>query len=171
MAELTDLQKTEIVTMLAQFRRPAEIIAHFGSEYGIEMQHRQVTAYDPTKAHYDAGDKWRDLFTEARKAYVEDVSAVPAANQGYRLQRLQRYIEEAEKAKNWKLAAELHEQAAKEVGGVLTNERNLRVDDHRAPRVRDMTAEDRKAALAEVIRQALEQRQLAGPPREQVAAG
>jgi hypothetical protein len=157
MAELTEQQKLEIVEALACFRTSAEIIKHFGAEYGIEMDSRQVGGYDPTRPYYEAGDKWREIFEVKRKQYLEDVAAVPVANQGYRLQRLQHYIAEAEKAKNWKLAAELHEQAAKEVGGVLTNERNLRVDDNRAQRVRDMSPEDRRAAFAELVRQALEQ--------------
>lgn len=158
MAELTDLQKTEIVSMLARFHRPAEIIAYFGEEHGLELVHRQITAYDPTKAHYDAGDKWRDLFDAVRKAHLEDLSSHPVASQGYRLGMLQKGIAAAEKAKNWPLVAQLLEQAAKETGGLLTNMRDVRIDDRR-PRASELTPEDRKLAIAEIIRQAMEARE------------
>lgn len=167
MAELTDPQKREIVEALACFSTPTEIINHFRSEHGLEIDHKQVGRYDPTRAAYEAGEIWREIFDVKRKAYLEEVATVPAANQGYRLQVLQEGIEAAKKARNWPLVAQLLEQSAKEVGGVLTNERSLKVDDRRQ-RVADMTPEDRKAALAELIRQALEQRRLLPKPEETV---
>jgi hypothetical protein len=144
------------VEALACFKAVGDIIVHFRSEYGIEVDHKQVGSYDPTRSYYEAGPKWREIFEARRKAFIEDVSAVPVANQGYRLQLLQEGIEAAKKAKNWGMVASLTEQAAKEVGGVLTNERNVRVDDARRQRAADMTAEDRKLALAELFRQAVE---------------
>lgn len=160
MAELTEPQKLEIVEALACFTDPTSIIAHFQREHGLDLDHKQVGRYDPTRPYYAAGDNWREIFEARRKGYLEDVAAVPAANQGYRLNLLQKGIAAAEKAKNWPLVAQLLEQSAKEVGGVLTNERNVRVDDQRRQRAADMTPEDRRAALAELFRQAIEQRQL-----------
>lgn len=157
-AELSDAQKLEIVEALACYRAPGEIIRHFQSEHDLDLTHKQVGGYDPTRPHYTAGDKWRDIFDARRKKYLEDVASHPNANQGYRLGLLQEGIEAAKKAKNWPLVAQLLEQSAKEVGGVLTNERNLKVDDSRTQRARDMTPEDRKLAMAELIRQALEMR-------------
>lgn len=162
MAELSEHQKLEIVEMLACFRAPTDIVKHFGEIHGLEISHQQVGSYDPTRSYYEAGDRWRELFEAKRKWYLEDAASVPTANQGYRLNTLQEGIDAAKKAKNWPLVAQLLEQAAKETGGLLTNERNLRVDDRRQ-RAADMTSEDRVAAIAEVVRQALEQRQLPAP--------
>jgi hypothetical protein len=156
MAELTDPQKREIVEALACFSTPTEIIAYFQSEHGLELDHKQVSRYDPTRAAYAAGENWREVFEIKRKAYLEDVQAVPAANQGYRLQMLQKGIAAAEKAKNWPLVAQLLEQSAKEVGGVLTNDRNVNIKDDRKLRPQDMTSEERRMAVAELIRQAIE---------------
>lgn len=156
MAELTEEHKTAIITGLAQFMRAADIVVMMREEFGVEIDTQQVSKYNPLRACYEGGEKWRDIFDAARKAYIEDVQTKPVANQGYRLALLQKGIEAAEKAKNWVLVASLCEQAAKEVGGVLTNERNLKVDDARRQRAADMTPEDRRLAVAEVIRQAVE---------------
>lgn len=158
MAELTEPQKLEIVEALACFADPGAIIKHFRSEHEIELTHKQVGRYDPTRPYYEAGDKWREIFDARRKKYLEDVASHPNANQGYRLGLLNEGIEAARKAKNWPLVASLLEQSAKEVGGVLTNQRDVRIDDSRRQRAADMTPEDRKMAIAEVIRQAMELR-------------
>jgi len=156
MANLSELQKREIVAALACFCDSATIIANFRSEHGLELSHKQVGRYDPTRSYYDAGDKWRELFEARRKTYLENVADVPIAHQGYRLQMLQQGVDAAKKAKNWVLLAELLKQAAKEVGGTLTNGRKVRTDDRHTSPIDDMTPVERRAAMAELIRQALE---------------
>ena len=155
MADLTEEQKVELVSMLACFREPAAIIRHFQLEFGLTIEHKQVGRYDPTKAYFAAGAKWREVFEARRAAYLNDVSAVPVAHQAYRLNLLQEGVDAAKRSGNWKLVAELAEQAAKEVGGVLTNQRNHHIDEHRRS-ARDLSPEERKSALVEIIRQAQE---------------
>lgn len=82
MADLTDHQKLELISMLAGFREPGAIILHFQSEHGLEIDHKQVGRYDPTRSYYAGGEKWRDIFDAKRKAYLEDVSSIPIAHQG-----------------------------------------------------------------------------------------
>lgn len=156
MANLSEPQKREICEALAGFSSPATIIAHFRSEHGIELSHKQVGRYDPTRPYFDAGDNWREVFWGRRKAYLENVADVPIAHLGYRLQLLQQGAEAARIAKNWPLMAKLLEQAAREVGGVLTSQRELKVDDRRRA-IDEMTSDERRAALVEIIRQAMEQ--------------
>ncbi len=159
MAELSEDQKREIVDMLACFRDPKAIVDHFGENYGLDIPYRQVLAYDPSRPHYDSGDKWRDIFDARRKAYLEEVATVPIANQGFRLNILNEQLRKAlAKGDRGGEVLMILEQAAKEVGGILTNQRELRVDDNRRPPPSAMSPEDRKAMLAEIIRTALEQR-------------
>lgn len=164
MAELTDDLKLEIVTMLACFRDLVTIQEHFRQEHQLDLTARQVGAYDPTRTYFEAGDKWRDIFDQKRKQYLEGVAAVPIANQGFRLNLLYEMVTKAIKDDKPALAAALLEQAAKEVGGVLTNQRDVRIDDSRRQRAADMSPEDRRLALAEVIRQVIEQRGAPGDP-------
>lgn len=153
MAELSEPHKEQIVVLLAHFRGAAEVAVAMKNDHGLELTVQQIVKYDCAKPSYEAGEKWRPIFEAARQAYLEDVKTVPAANQGYRLQMLQEGIEAARKAKNWKLLSDLLEQAAKEVGGVLTNTRELNVNDSR--RVKDMSSEDRKAMLGSILAEEL----------------
>lgn len=153
MAKLTEEQKSEIVSMLACFRDPSDIIRHFQSVKGITIDHKQVGRYDPTRPYFAGGEKWRELFHTRREAYLRDVSDVPVANQAYRLNLLQGGVEAAKRMGNWKLVAQFAEQAAKEAGGALTNRRNVSVDAAK-PSVRDLSPEDRQAALAQIINRA-----------------
>lgn len=129
---------------------------YFRDEYQLELETKQIGRYDPLRSYYEGGERWREVHKIARENYRNNVHEIPVANQSYRLNILQKGIEAAEKSKNWVLAAQLTEQAAKEVGGVMTNQRNFKVDDDRKKSVRDMTPEDRKIAMADVIHRAKE---------------
>lgn len=153
MANLTEEQKADIVSMLACFREPAAIIRHFQSEHGLQIDHKQVGRYDPTRPYFAGGDKWREVFKAQRDAYLNDVSAVPIANQAYRLNLLQEGVDAAKRVGNWQLVAKFAEQAAREVGGSLTNQRNVQLDDAK-PSARNMSPEERKEALVEVFARA-----------------
>ena len=150
-AELSEVEKMEIVTRLARYEAPADIAKEL-EQRGIDCDKRQVGGYDPTRPYFEAGDKWRDVFAAARKAYLEDVGAVPVANQGYRLQILQQGIEAAQKAKNWPLVSRLIEQASKEVGGAFTNQRDVSINDSRTPKAKDASPEDRREMLSDLLR-------------------
>jgi hypothetical protein len=56
---------------------------------------------------------------------VNALADIPIAQMGYRLRRLQEMALQAERMKNYKLAAEIMEQAAKDHGGLFTNVRQL----------------------------------------------
>ncbi len=62
--------------MLAQFCGYSETAKTISSEHGVAVDRFQVRTYDPTKASYAAGDRWRVLHDRARKAYVDDVSTI-----------------------------------------------------------------------------------------------
>lgn len=153
MAELTEDQKTFIVQHLACFGSPAEVARAFNDEYGIEIDHHQVRTYDPTRPRYEAGEKWRPIFEATREKFLNDVSAVPISQQAYRLQILQQNLTAALKVKNMKLANETLKQAAEEMGGILTNERNVNIE--KGGGFRDLTPDERRQAVAEMLRDAL----------------
>lgn len=153
MAELTEEQKTFIVQQLACFNAPAEVARAFRDEFGIEIDHHQVRTYDPTRPRYEAGEKWRPIFETTRKRFLEEVSDVPISQQAYRLQILQANLSQALKMKNLKLANETLKQAAEEMGGILTNERNLNIE--KSGGFRDLTPDERRSAVAEMLREAL----------------
>jgi hypothetical protein len=162
MADLTEAQKLRIVIALAQFETLTEISKAFGAE-GIDVKPNQIATYDPTRLYaFEAGEKWRKVFEDERQRYITEVSAVPIANQGYRLQQLQQSYEKARAAGNRVLANATLRQAAEEVGGALTNERNVKV----TRPLDEVSADERRTMFAELISKALEAKD---PPGAQSA--
>lgn len=154
MAVLSEAHKEAIVIQLAHFRRPAEVVEFMREHHELDLTVQQVRTYDPTNPRFEADrDKWPPIFEAAREAYITNVKAIPIANQAFRLNELADLYDKAKKQKNYKLAAELAEQAAREVGGVLTNSRELNINDGR--KAREMSPEDRAAALGAIISDAM----------------
>ncbi len=126
MARLDDRIKTRIVQALACYDAPAQVAAAVKDEFGIVVTRQQVQCYDPEKvAGRSLAKRWSDLFFATREAFLRDAASIPIANQSFRLRALQRLYEQASTRGNAALAAAALEQAAKEVGGVFTNRREL----------------------------------------------
>jgi hypothetical protein len=85
-----------------------------------------VEGYDPTKrAGSNLAEKWKLLFEETRKTFLEDTATIAISHRAVRLRALQRMADKAENQGNMVLAASLMKQAAEEVGNAYTNRREL----------------------------------------------
>jgi hypothetical protein len=152
MTVLSEAEKKHIVMLLAAFETPTAVVARMKADAGVEIDRSQVIRYDPTKASFEGGDRWRTIFDTARQAYLEAVEAVPIAHRGYRLNQLQKVHEHCMRVGNLSLAMATLRQAAEETGGALTNELKMQV----SRPVDSLTAEERRAAFEELIRKTLE---------------
>lgn len=124
MARIDDRVRRFIVHSLACYDTPSQVAAAVKEEFGIDLRRQQVAVYDPTKVSgRDLSKKWRAIFEADRKKFLEQAAEIPVAHQAYRLKSLQRLIDIAMSRNNAPLAAQLLEQAAKEVGGAFTNRR------------------------------------------------
>lgn len=125
MAVLKKEVKTFIVRSLAMFNTPAETVEAVKQEFGIQVTRQKCEAYDPTKrAGQNLSRDLRDEFWATRNEFVENPkNYVPIANLTVRLQHLQRLIDRH--SKNPMLLLDALEQAAKEIGGLYTNQRNI----------------------------------------------
>lgn len=124
--KLSDEAKTYVVQALACFETPSEVAEAVNREFGVEITKQSVEKYDPTKvAGANVAKRWRQLFEATRKAFLEDTATIAISHRAVRLKALQRMAEKAERMKNYPLAAQLYEQAAKEVGDAYTNRRQL----------------------------------------------
>jgi hypothetical protein len=118
--------KVFIVNALAAFDTPSQVAAAVKEEFEIEVSRQVVQAHDPTKfAGRSLAAKWRTMFEVSRKTFLEDVTAIPIANRATRIRALNRMATRAETMKNFKLAADLHKQAAEEMGNAYTNRREV----------------------------------------------
>lgn len=123
---MTDEVKAFIVQGLASFDTPTQVVDAVKAEFGLTITPQGAQAYDPTKyTGRKLAAKWRVMFDNARKAFVEDSSSIPIAHRSTRLRALQRMAAKAEGKGNFPLAAQLHKQAAEEMGNAYTNKREL----------------------------------------------
>lgn len=126
MAALPDEVKRFAVQQLACYDTPSQVQKAIKEEFGLEVTRQQLQAYDPaTVAGVRMSKKLKDLFAATRKAFLEDVSTIPIAQQSFRLRSLQRLHQRAVEQGNAVVAAQLLEQASKEIGGAFTNRREL----------------------------------------------
>lgn len=122
MAALKDDVKTFIVQQLACFDTPSVVAEAVKAEFGLSVTRQQVEAYDPSKVSAARlGDKWKVIFEETRKAFLDDTSSIGISHKAVRLRALNRMAAKAEGIGNMALAAQLMEQAAKECGDAFTN--------------------------------------------------
>lgn len=123
---VTDDVKAFIIQALASFDSPSQVVEAVKAEYGITLTPQGVQLYDPTKyGGRKLATKWRVMFEKARKSFIDDASSIPIAHRSSRLRALQRMANAAERVKNYALAAQLHKQAAEEMGNAYTNRREL----------------------------------------------
>jgi hypothetical protein len=124
--KLPDEVKAFIVQSLACFDGLAVVVAAVKKDYAIDVSRQLVESHDPTKkAGTNLGSKWRALFEETRKAFLEDTTQIAISHRAVRLRALQRMAVKAEDQGNMVLASSLLKQAAEEVGGAYTNRREL----------------------------------------------
>lgn len=125
-AKLNPEQQTYVVQALACFDSPSVVVAALKRDYAVTLTPQAVECYDPNKkAGAGLSAKWRALFEETRKTFLEDTATIGISHRAVRLRALQRMAEKAEAQGNMVLAANLLEQAAKEVGDSFTNRREL----------------------------------------------
>ncbi|ASQ03649.1 DUF2280 domain-containing protein [Sinorhizobium meliloti] len=122
----SDEVKTYVVQALACFDSPAVVAKAVKAEFDVVISSQAVEAYDPTKrAGRKLSQRFRLLFEETRKTFLEDTATIAISHRAVRLRALQRMAEKAETQGNMVLAASLMKQAAEEVGNAYTNRREL----------------------------------------------
>lgn len=154
MAALKGEVKAFIVQSLACFDTPSQVVEAVKKEFGLTITRQQVESHDPTKANGKGlAQKWVDLFNTTRDRFQNEISDIPIANKAYRLRALDRMATKTEGMKNFALASQLIEQAAKEVGDAYTNKHKF---EHSGPNggaieTVTMNKDEYKAARREML--------------------
>ncbi len=126
MARLNKRVKLYIVRSLATYETPTETARGVQEEFGIEVTKQQCEAYDPTKkTGQDLSEEFKTEFYRIRREMNQNLESIPIANIAYRLRRLQRFIDLEQFKENPVIVPSLLEQAAKEVGGLYTNRKEI----------------------------------------------
>ncbi|MER5140509.1 DUF2280 domain-containing protein [Serratia marcescens] len=126
MAALKPDVKAFIIQSLACFDTPTLVVDSVQKEFGLKITRQQVESHDPTKVSGKSlAKKWVDLFYTTRERFKTEISDIPIANKAYRLRILDRMATRTETMKNYALAAQIVEQAAKECGDAYTNRQKV----------------------------------------------
>lgn len=121
MPALEEKVKVYIVERLACFDKPSEVAEAVKEEFGVTIPRQQVEVYDPEKGC--KVKKWIALHAATRAAFLEKKSGLAITHRAWRQRELEDLVRRAKKARNYKLAAELLEQGAKEEGDYYVNAR------------------------------------------------
>jgi hypothetical protein len=121
MAKLSEDVKAFIVERLACFGKPSEVVEAVREEFQITIRRQQVEEYDPEKRCKTP--KWIALHKSTREAFLERRAGLAITHKSWRMQQLEDMARAARKSRNYKLAKELLEQAAKEDGDFYVNAR------------------------------------------------
>lgn len=152
-SKINDSVKLVIVQALACYDTPTEVSALVKEEFDIDIPRQNIMAYNHGKhAAKDLSKKWVTIFEQTRKEFLKDTASIPIAQQSYRLRELDKLHKKTIRSGNTVLAAQLLEQASKEVGGVFTNKQKV---DHSGV-VGTLTAEAtdaQKETIAKVLRE------------------
>lgn len=154
MARLSEPEKQEVVRLLARYVPVPDVVVAMREQFGVEIDRFQVRSYDPTKARYEGGERLRAIFEAEREKYDRSIDDIPIAHKAFRLNSLQIMLVRAQASGNLVLACKILEQAAKEVGGALTNRSNVTVERPRSI-YQDMTPDERRTCAAKLIHDAL----------------
>ncbi len=126
MATLKNDVKAFIVQALACYDSPSTVAKSVQDEFGIELTRQKVQVYDPTKAAGKTlAKKWVELFNTTRERFQNELTDIAIANKAYRLRALDRMATKAEGMRNYNLATQIIEQAAKECGDSYTNKKKV----------------------------------------------
>jgi hypothetical protein len=113
---LTDEVKAFIVRGLARYETPTRVAASVKANFGIEIDRRQVFAYDPAGARPPA-QRWIDLHAATRAKFLRAAAEIGITQKVVRLRMLDRYANRADENNQMERAAAFLAQAAKECGG------------------------------------------------------
>ena len=118
--------KAFIVQRLACFDAPSTVAEAVRQQFGATITRQMVECYDPHKrSGARLSRKWRQLFEQTRRAFLEESITIGISHRAVRLRKLEAQVELNEEQGDSAMVAKLLEQAAKEMGGTYTNRREL----------------------------------------------
>jgi hypothetical protein len=130
MASLKHEHKIFIVKGFAAFQSPSELANAVNEEFRLNVTRQQVWKYHPDNPQ--TAPKWKEMYTAFRDAFIKGTTEIAISHKSFRLSELEDMRRKAKKMRNFPLAAQLLEQAAKEMGGLFTNRRRLDVNPREA---------------------------------------
>lgn len=115
-----------IVTRLAMYESPSQVVEAVKVEFGVEVTREHVRTYNPEQVEVAA--RWKKVFDRTRDDFHKKIEAIPIANLATRLKWLNDVAREAQRRGNPTVLMAAMRQAAEERGEVYTNRRHISGD-------------------------------------------
>lgn len=123
MKQLSGAVKLFIVTRLAMYESPSQVVDAVKGEFGIDVTREHVRVYNPEQCEVAA--RWRKVFKNTRVSFHAKIENIPIANLAVRLKWLNDVARVAQRNGNQTVLMAAMRQAAEERGEVYTNKRNI----------------------------------------------
>ncbi len=119
---LTGEMKAFVVRRLACLESPSAVVDAVREEFGEIISRQTVQRYDPyALAGAGLSPRWRQLFEDTRRAFLDKTMNIGISHRAVRLSRLEAAYELAAERGDSRAILKLLEQAAKEMGGVYVS--------------------------------------------------
>ena len=124
--KLTEAGQRAVVQWLAMGLSSAQIANLCKEHFGVALTRQAIGYYDPASvAGSGLSEELRALFVETRERFFQAVDLIPIRHLAIRLHRLEDLYQREIDRGNLEAAARRLEDAAKEVGGLHTNRREV----------------------------------------------
>jgi len=149
---LTGAQKVFVVQCLAEFMSPKEASEAVKERFGVDITPQGCEHYDPyKKIGSDLAKSLVEVFHQTRADFLKDTKKhVPIANKTVRMRILADELKKFQRSGNSMGVMRVLEQAAKEMGGSFTNQREVSGRDGKPIEVKhyeSMSIDELKAEL------------------------
>lgn len=122
MAKITPQAKADIMRWLAQGQKYEQILKGLEARHGITVVRQALEYYNPASPKSKRLSKHlREIYETARQLYLSDLTAIPESHKAVRVRMLAEMANDSMTRKNYRVAADLLEQIAKETGNVFSN--------------------------------------------------
>lgn len=172
---LTEAQQRWIVCRFACHGRLGEVMAEFEQEFGKPITTTTLRNYDMRNirdaehAKERGVAKWYPVFKDAQKEYAASIANIPIADATYRLTKIDEMFALAWDRRNFKMAKDLLEQAAKETGGAFSNRRQVEGTVEHNHHHEEVPIDAQRSVIAEKIGEALAAMMAGTPPQTDTA--
>jgi hypothetical protein len=115
--KLTEQQRIYVVRRLAAYDKPRAIARDLAREYGVTVSHQLVEGYHPGRvAGRRLAPRWKKLFAQERKAFLESLAETGAMYQAVRVGWREGIAHDAWDAGQFKAASDVLDAIAKDIG-------------------------------------------------------
>lgn len=140
-----------IMRLFAEGRKPRDVYRVLKEECGVNIAYSLLCHYNPNYQHTDLAQKWREIFIEERKKFLEALNECLGANAMARISRLWDMAEDLRLHGNYPGAAEMMAQIREELAAAKLIDKPSGFAMTSTTIISDGSLDEKKQKLAEML--------------------